>query len=214
MADDLIPINDEQAKAIQEAAKTATKALELTEKAGAYVGSVLGTVPADLIAVLGGDWLGQVRIRNLARYQDRTEEILRARGVTETSAVSPSLAVPLLRAAADESREDLQELWALLLAAAMDPKRSNRVRLSYIETVKRLHPLDAHILKKLYDTSDTPSPNARDFLAGFFKVSSREIEVSVLNLHDLKCVHLPISNETANFHMTSYGNELVRACSN
>src|SRR5207302_1314472 len=111
VSDSLIPISDEQAKAIQEVAKTTGAALELTGKAGAYVGWVLGTVPADLVGVLGGDWLAQVRIRNLARYWERTKEILGDRGMTETTAVSPSIAVPLLQAAADESREELQELW-------------------------------------------------------------------------------------------------------
>jgi hypothetical protein len=78
------------------------------EKAGAYIGWVLGTVPADPAGVLGGDWLGQIRIRNLARYKERTEEILVARGVTDATPVSPSLAVPLLRAAADETRESFR----------------------------------------------------------------------------------------------------------
>jgi hypothetical protein len=116
MSNELIPIGDEQAKAIQEVAKTTGTALELVEKAGAYIGWVLGTVPADLAGVLGGDWLGQIRIRNLARYKEQTEEILLARGVTDATPVSPSLAVPLLRAAADETRGELQDLWARLLA--------------------------------------------------------------------------------------------------
>jgi len=77
--------------------------MELVEKAGAYIGWVLGKAPADLAGVLGGDWLAQVRIRSLARYKERTEEILKARGVTDATPVSPSLAVPLLRAAADET---------------------------------------------------------------------------------------------------------------
>jgi hypothetical protein len=79
-------------------------------------------------------------------------------------AVSPSLAVPLLRAAANESQEILQEMWAALLAAAMDPEKLDRVRLSFIETVKRLDPPDTLILKKFYATSGTLSPNVRDHL--------------------------------------------------
>jgi len=135
---ELIPISPEQASAIQELAETTGTAMELVEKAGAYIGWVLGTAPADLAGVLGGDWLAQVRIRSLARYKERTEEILKARGVTDATPVSPSLTVPLLRAAADETRGELQELWARLLAAAMDAKRSNSVRRSFINTVATL----------------------------------------------------------------------------
>ena len=159
-----------------------------------------------------GDWLGQVRIRNFARLNDRTEEILRFRGVAETAAVSPSLAVPLLRAAADENREE--ELWARMIATAMDPNRSNRVRRSFIETVARFDPLDAMILLKLYETPGTLSPNPRDFLASQLAVSSREIQVSVQHLDDLKCVRLPNIGDTANFILTPYGSELVFASSN
>jgi hypothetical protein len=94
------------------------------------------------------------------------------------------------------------------------PERTGRVPRSFIDTVQRLDPIDTLILQKLYDASDDPrSPNALQFLAEYFKVSSREIEVSILNLSDLKCVYLPTVNETANFVLTSYGYELMRACS-
>jgi hypothetical protein len=63
---DLIPISDEQTKAIQEVAKTTGTGLDLVGKAGFYVGWVLGTVPSDLVGLLGGDWLSRVRIRNLS----------------------------------------------------------------------------------------------------------------------------------------------------
>jgi hypothetical protein len=210
MSNDLIPLDSE---AIKELAKTAGTALAVAGKAGSYIAWVLGTVPHDLVGVLGGDWLRQVRIRNLARLHDRTEEILRSRGVTKTEPVSPSLAVPLLRAAADESREELQELWARLIAAAVDPDRSSRVRRSFIETVARLDPLDAVVLTKLYETPDNLSPNPRDFLANQLAVSSRQIEVSVQYLNELKCVYIPNIGDTANFRLASYGSELVLAAS-
>ncbi|HEY1430462.1 MAG TPA: Abi-alpha family protein [Stellaceae bacterium] len=211
MSNDLIPLDSD---AIKELAKTTGTALELAGKAGNYIAWVLGTVPRDLVGVLGGDWLGQVRIRNFARLNDRTEEILRLRGISKTDPVSPSLAVPLLRAAADESREQLQELWARLIAAAMDPNRSNRIRRSFIETVAQLDPLDAMVLSQLYETPGSLSPNPRDFLASQLAVSSREIEVSVQHLNELKCVRLLNIGDTANFILTPYGSELVLASSN
>ena len=58
----------------------------------------------------------------------------------DTQPVSPSLAVPLVRAAYAEDRPELQKFWAELIAAAMDPRRSSRVRLSFIETLKRFDP--------------------------------------------------------------------------
>jgi hypothetical protein len=203
-----VPPTDEQAKAVQALAKTTGTALELTEKAGAYIGWVLGTVPTDLIGVLGGDFLAQVRIRNLARYKERTEEILRDRGVTPQP-VSPSIAIPLFRAAYDESRPELQELWAQLIAAAMDPQRANRVRRSFIDTIQHLEPLDALILKTLYEL-----PGTLSIIVSRLKVSADEIEISALNLDDVNCVNRVIRNTEPSFTLTLYGRELVRACSN
>jgi hypothetical protein len=93
----------------------------------------------DLIGVAGGDYLGQVRRRNAIRMAHRTDEIISARHIQETVAISPSLAIPLLSAAGDESRPELQDLWARLLANAMDPARANNLRIEFIEAVKRFH---------------------------------------------------------------------------
>jgi hypothetical protein len=64
--------------------------------------------------------------------------------------ISPSIAVPLIEAAADESREELAELWAKLLAAAADPARKGRVRLEFATTLKQMDPLDAKVLETIY----------------------------------------------------------------
>jgi hypothetical protein len=210
---DLVPISDEQAKALQEIAKTTGTGLDLVGRAGSYVGWVLGTVPADLVGLLGGDWLSQVRIRNLAHYKERTEEILRTRGVAETEAVSPSIAVPLLRAAADESRPELQELWATLLAAALDPKRSHLVRRSFIETLSKFEPLDAAVLWTRHQIPGGLEPTSRDFLATRLGVPNQAIVVSFMNLQKLECINLGGPGEYTNFNISAYGHELIRACS-
>jgi hypothetical protein len=211
MSDGLI--TDEQAKALQELAKTTGTALDLVGKAGSYVKWTLGTVPADLVGILGGDWLSQVRIRNLAWYKQRTEEIIRERGVPETEAVSPSLAVPLLRAAMDESRPQLQELWASLLAAAVDPRRSILVRQSFIETVSKFDPLDASVLWTRYHITGELQPTCREFLARRLQVSSESVVVSMMNLNKLECISLAGPGEYTNFNIASFGIELIRACS-
>lgn len=213
MTDDLIPVTDEQAKALQEIARTTGAGIELIRQAGSYVGWMLGTVPADLVGILGGDWLSQVRVRNLARYKQRTQEILTQRAVTETEPVSPSLAVPLLRAAMDETRPDLQEIWASLLAAALDPKKARFVRQSFIATVAKFDPLDVAVLWTRYQVTGDLSPTCREFLAARLQILSESIVVSMMNLRKLECISLSGPGEYTNFNITSYGVELIRACS-
>ena len=101
--------------------------------------------------------LGQVIVTEAGQYDAWLDKILRRRQVDYPQPVSPSLAVPLLQAAYDESRPELQELWASLIAAAMDPARSGRVRLSFIDTLKQFDPLDALVLRGVVPFSvETP----------------------------------------------------------
>lgn len=219
MTDDLIPFGDEQAKAVQEVAKTTGTTIELVQKAGEYIGLVLGTVPADLVGVLGGDWLAQVRIRNLARLKDRTAEILRSRGVIDIIPVSPSLAVPLLRAAADESREELQDLWTRLLANAMDPNRGT-VRLSFIDAVKKMDLTDALVLRKLWErnlstvtenrTGDMYMTNI-PILAAEMERRPDDIEESLMHLSSINFFDYVVGS-TRNWHVNATSREFMRAC--
>jgi hypothetical protein len=159
----------ETAKAVQEVAKVGGKAIDATRELGVFVAKVLGTVPEDTVGILGGDLLHNARIRIASKFAKRTNEILLARGVERPEPVSPSVAVPLLQAAQDEDRPELQELWARLLANAMDPAKSNSVRLEFIEALKRFHPRDAVILQKMGEQSGQFSPNTRDFFAALVR---------------------------------------------
>jgi Abortive infection alpha len=129
----LIPISDEQAKALQEAIKT-------IRGLGGFIEKALGSVPEDLIGLLGGDWLWVRRAENMVRMMQRAKDRLEARGVEDPQPANLTVALPILRGAADESREELRDLWARLLANAMDPSRANRVRAAFVEVVKKLEP--------------------------------------------------------------------------
>ena len=210
-------VTDEQAKAVQGLSYFGATAVSEIGALAQYVGRVLGTMPEDVVGLVIGDPLRFVRTAIAAKYDVWLTQIFRDRNVTPQS-VSPSLAIPLLRAAYDESRPELQELWAKLIAAAMDAARANRVRRSFIDALQKFDPLDALVLKTRHDLPGNLSPNARDHLASRLQVSSREIEVSVINLVDLRCLRFitPAVNtagDYAHFIVSPYGYELVRACS-
>src|SRR6266699_393351 len=105
MTNSLIPISDEQAKLGQEGLK-ALRGL------GAFFEKALGGVPEDLVGYLGGDWLRVRRAENIAHLLVEVRERLANLGVEDARPASLSVALPILKGAADEDRDELVALWA------------------------------------------------------------------------------------------------------
>jgi abortive infection alpha-like protein len=207
----LIPISDEQAKAIQQAIK-ALRGL------GGFLEKTFGTVPQDVVGLLGGDWLKVRRAENIARIVQKAKERLEARHVETPEPASLSLALPLLVAAADESRDELQDLWARLLAAAADPARASRFRLAFIEAVKSMDPLDAGVLQASQaQHGGAMGDQVRNRLAEALHVSRDEVDISIFNLKKLGLVlPSPAFNPSPYdaLAISPFGREFLRAVSN
>ncbi len=210
---------EEDFKSIKEAIELGNKALDSVGKLGDFLSKVFGTLPEDVVGIVGGDWLRHTRIRIGAKLAQRTEEILRDRGrLEQTEPMSPSVALPLLHAAQDEAREELSEMWARMLANGMDKERCGSVRQSIIATVKNFDPIDAIILQKAFDLSgdgarSTDVKNLRSVL----DVAYDEFQLSILNLSKLECIDHPrIRGESVenfkHFVFTYLGREVIRAC--
>jgi len=208
----ILGISDEQSKAISSTADFGKTVVEEGSQLARYLGRVLGTTPHDTVGLVIGDPLHFVRTLIAHKYDDLLTGILKRRNVTDTQPVSPSVAIPLIRAAYDEGRPELQELWAALIAAAMDPKRSNRIRLSFIETLRQFDPFDTLVLKRRAEFQGQMIPNARDFLANQLHSSSNDAELSIENLIRLNCV-IATAAAKENFVITKYGLGLILACS-
>jgi hypothetical protein len=189
----LVPITDEQAKLFREAVET-------LRSVGGFLKEVVGTVPEDLVGLLAGDWLRVRRAENLARMIEKMQERIKARKKAESrEQPSLSIALPILMAAADESRDELQDLWARLLAAATDPERAQSFRVQFIEVAKQMDPLDAAVLQSARDRGGVTGQIQLEF-AEKLKVRRDEIEVSLNNLARLKLV----SNPPGSFHVKDF----------
>jgi len=141
------------------------------------------------------------KIQNVTEIEKIARQIIAARGAIREE-VSPSIADPLIEAAADEERAELKELWAQLLAAAMDPKRKQFVRADIITTLKQFEPLDARVLQAASELKGTQlPPNARDNIAQKLSATSDEIEVSMTNLARLGCL-VPVDDWGAGPYVT------------
>jgi hypothetical protein len=212
MPNELIrPIDPDSAHAIEETAKATSKAIDAAVQAGKYVGEVLGDLPHDLVGIMG-DWVKHRRARRWAELSAETLKILHARGVDNREDVSPSVAIPLIAAAINEDRNVLKQLWAKLLAAAMDPARSKLVRSSMIETVKQMDPLDALVLEEVNkNTGGNWHPSGRDVVKAALNVSQDEVLVSFEHLTKLECLSFPTAGPHINPYTTSLGRLLIQA---
>lgn len=212
---DLIPITAEQAKAIEELAKTTGLGIELLKSAGGYFAKVLGTVPEDLVGVLGGDALRARRVRNCIRQIQAAEELLKAQNV-QSQPPPLALVTPIVEGGMDEERPELADLWAKLLAAAMDPARMGQIRQSFISTVKSMDPLDALALDALPNPTPEFESNVRVFLSRKLDRGEDEVGLSLVHLIELRILiepgarpNVPIAlpNQVA---FTAFGRELTR----
>jgi len=141
---------------LKEGFKFGREVVDLLKRSGAYVTDVLGDVPRDVVGYYGGDYLHEQRRLNAAKLRQETDDELRRRGIgPDRPAPSMMVAVPLIETAVNENREELLKLWSMLLANLIDPK-GPKVRQAFIETVRHLEPLDAHLLEKLYTAQVHP----------------------------------------------------------
>ena len=199
----LIPISDEQAKAIQDV-------LKILKGMGGFLKETVGTVPEDLVGILVGDWLKVRRAENLVRMLRKARERLDERKI-ETEPPSISIARPLMIAAADEDRDELQDIWARLLAAAADPARAKSFRLRFITVAKEMDPLDATVLEQVSTHyNGRVTGDMRNQIADTLGRKRDEVDISIDNLSDLRLLGIPSPPDGV---MTHFGREFLRAIS-
>jgi hypothetical protein len=202
----LILISDEQAK-------FGRKALEVLQGLGGFSREMFGTVPEDLVGYFGGDLLKVRRAENFARIAQEARERLRARGI-EPEPPSISILLPIVVASADESRDELVDVWASLLAAAADPGRAKSFRLAFIEAAKKFDPLDAAVLQGIGATpGGAVTPGMRNSLAEQLHASRDEFDVSIANLTKLELVYSGRPGSPDPAHIMPFGREFLRAVS-
>jgi hypothetical protein len=138
--------SDDQAKAVAETAKFGTELVKAGESVGSYLTRVFGRIPDNLIGVIGGDWLEHKRRRNLAVLEANTTAFLEGIDKSRISDPSPSVLLPLMQAAMDESREELQALWAALLARSIIDEGRD-VRRIYLSLLNQMDPSDVKVME-------------------------------------------------------------------
>ena len=178
----------DEARAVAEVAKTTGEIVKAAGGVGSYLARVVGSIPDNLLGLVVGDWLDHARRRHLATLEMNTARILEGIATERLSEPSPSVLIPLLQAAVDEGRADLQAIWAALLANAM-VDGGRKVRRDYFELLRHLEPVDALVFDLLARRPPGASPmDSITFIQSELnrlKISDLEYNIALAKLDQL-----------------------------
>ena len=141
---------EEIAKAIQESAKLGEKGLAIAEKAGGFIAKVFKEPIAEVSGLIT-DKLRFVRWKRMVKMSEEVNQILTDKGIAETKAVPPKIALPIFEDSSLEDDPNIQFLWNHLLANAMDPKFNDEIRYGFIEMIKNITGIEAQLLNNFYE---------------------------------------------------------------
>jgi len=140
----------EISKAIQESAKLEEKGLEIANKAASFFAKVLKE-PINEISGMITDRLRFIRWKRMVQMADEVNKILEEKKITETRAVPPKIALPILEEASLEDDPNLQYLWNHLLTNAMNPNFNDELRYGFVEMIKEITGIEAKLLNEFYE---------------------------------------------------------------
>ena len=156
--------------------------VELLKAAGPYPGDALADAPKGLVGVIAGAVSKPLRVKRLAALWVKIQALLKAQSIEKPQAPNPKVALPALAAAADETDEELGDLWARLLVASMNPDRAKRVRLRFVDALEQMDPLDAVLLKWISENSGGRlDAGARVAAMEALNLTSDEVDTSFAN---------------------------------
>lgn len=109
-------------------------------------------VPAKELGNIMGDYLRQIRLKNLERISHKFKRQQTEKHIADDDlrTIPLNIGIPLLNAASLEDNDVMQELWARLLLNAADANFTSEIRVAFIDIIKTLTPIDAQILKQIY----------------------------------------------------------------
>jgi len=189
---------EEIAKAVQEVAKFGSKGIESAEKAGTFIARVF-KAPIEEVSGIIHDKLRFVRWRRLISMGDEVNRILEEKGVKESRAVPPKLALPIFEEATLEDDESLQALWNQLLANAMDPSFNGELRYGFTDMIKNITGIEARFLSFFYDVLKREGRVAnlaqitqyslkKEQLMQALNIDETTYQISAFNLMRMQCI--------------------------
>src|SRR4051794_16792901 len=131
-----------QAKDLADAPNVSVDAVA---KFGRFVDNTFGNAIKNGLGLIG-DRLAYYRFERAIELQRKVEERLKAKGVHSRKYVPVSFGFPIIEKATIEEDDNLQQLWANLLANSADPKYTGKITRNFISILADIEPIDARIL--------------------------------------------------------------------
>ncbi|EMP57099.1 hypothetical protein MSNKSG1_02349 [Marinobacter santoriniensis NKSG1] len=225
----------EEAKAVQEVAKTTNTAIHAAEKMGKFIATIAGVPMATALGIVD-DKLRYIRWERQLKLIDKANAKLAQRGLYRpTRALPLQFAMPLVEAAALEEDDYLQDLWATVLANAADETVEIQLRRAFISILEDMTSLDVQILKVIGAASQNSlyglSALDRGFYLGYLPeraaglddfqkeipAPKKEVRIAVGNLQRLNVLSTSQTvdgvSDSNHVRITALGEELLRMCS-
>lgn len=211
------------AKAVEQTSAAAKEVLVAFRGLGCFLSPAfkpLVGIAADHFEV----WRAERRMRLNSRF----ETFLRERGLSSpTREVAPTFLLPLLEHAGVEADDDLQDVWAEMLANAADANSDTERRTAFIGILKELSIFDVKILSLIHEIAPT-TENGIVYTGNFPDSKSQkddghrpsltreDVAVSLGNLARLGCISLSpaIGGVMVSTHvqLTPLGKAFIKSC--
>lgn len=190
----------ELAMAEQEQQKTIQAAIGLTEKAGAFLGRIFGPA-ADEVGLAWGERTRLWRFKRLNRAMLEVERMARERELHPDAMkeLPFGMAVRVIDALSNEEDDTVQDMWARLMANAIDPESGVTIKKVHVDVLKSMSSAEAILLDLLWTGESARVRNSHEIEAlnqrleeiaqdGWRRIDAEERRVAVQNLVRLRCI--------------------------
>jgi hypothetical protein len=141
--------------------------INIIDEFARFLGRLFGPATKNISDILGNEtalW----KLKNGLRLRDKVEQIRVSRNIPDSQFAEMRIGVPLIEKAILEDNEDIQDLWASLLASSMQSSDILFVERSFIDTLSSINPKEAHLLRDVYskcvDWFDADNEPTQQFL--------------------------------------------------
>lgn len=188
-------VSDEEAKTLR----------HLADKTETAIKAVLGPMAVEL-----SGWAGEAigskrdlwRLKNQLNMFEEARKILSDRNVKpDLAGVLPRQFVPLLEAIGNEDNDNIQKMWAGLIANAADPNRRQQVNRAFTHILASIDPLEAQILQWIEPILLKSDPNKvgegidADRICTDLGISGSDLKFSLHHLSSLGCFRVSANAE-------------------